>query len=263
MSDEDDRRRALDLFEGIAYGPKHAMTITDAEILALDGPNARRVTPLLSLDSSVSEHQRALVTDEAAERLSASGRTEDGTPLGGQDSTAPEPTARTVLGLRRSWLCLLVVNQETALGRQFMTLYLRADRRAMVEVTTRDGRHNFSVMKRAAALDAVARELTPVAKPTDTDAAGRAYPVSTWQTDAHDMLEQAKIASTVISRRQTRAMDRSTDDRFAVYNFEDHTEILYPEPPERVRIAPIARHTLRERLERITAPIDDDVQGTP
>lgn len=262
MSDQGDRRRALDVFEGIGYGPKHVLTINDEEILALDGPNTRRVTPLLSLDGTVSEQQRTLVTDEAAARLSSVGRTADGTPIGGPNSPDPEPTARTVLELRRSWLCLLVINQESALGRQFTSFYLRADRRAMVEVATQDGRHSFSVMKRAAALDTAAQELTPVAKPTDRDAKGRVYGTSTWQDDAHDMLERAKIASTVISRRQNPAMDRRTDDRFAVYNFDDHTEILYPEPPDHVRIAPVARHTLRKRLEDITAPIADAAQET-
>lgn len=260
-SDEDYQRRALQVFADVEYGPKHVLTATDAEILVLDGPDARRVTPLLSVDATVSEQQRALITDEASKRLFTDGRAEDGTPLGGQDSNDPEPTVRTVLRLRRSWLCLLVINQETALSRQFKSVYLRADRLAMVEIASRDGRHHFSVMKRAAALDATAEELAPVARPTDDGFHGRTYATSTWPDDAHDTLAQAKIASTMVSRRQTRAMDRRTEDRFAVYNFDDHTEILHPEPPGRVRIAPISRHALRERLETITAPIDNATQG--
>lgn len=253
---EDYQRRVIKLLDGIEYGPKRVLTITEPEMLALDGPDARRVTPMLRLGSDMPEGERERLVEETASRLFAAGETEDGTPLGGPDSVADEPTARTVLRMRRSWLGVLLIDQNASIGRQFITVYLRADRRAMTEVTSPEGKHEFAVMKRAVALDAASQFLTPFPESAQTDEDGMTYPMATWIEDAQEHLAPAKVASTVISRRQDRQMQRRVEDRFALYNFDDRTEIFFAETPERVRIAPISRLTLRDRLEEISRPID-------
>lgn len=255
-AEHDFQQRTRQIFDGVEYAPKPVLVISDAEILALDGPDKASLVPMLGLGEPVSDQQRALATEEAAQRLFETGRTETGTPLGGPDSADEEPTARTVLRLRRQWLSALLIDQNSGLGRQFTAVYVRADRRALVEVTTHDGRHQFTAMKRAAALDAAAGLLNPLPDVADDDGKGRVYPVATWQQDAQTLLGQAKIAASVISLRHNKTMDRRAEDRFALYNFDDRSEILYAESPERVRIAPISRRTLRERLEEITSPLD-------
>lgn len=255
-------RRAAQVLDGVEYGPKHVLSVDDAEILALDGPDAARVAPLLRLGPTVSDQQRELAVEAASRRLFDARATEDGTPLGGDGSDSEEPTARTVLRMRRSWLCLLALNQNTALGRQFTAMYLRADRRAMTEVVTPDGRHQFTALTRAAALDVAAELLTPFADTTSEDGPGRAYPIATWKADVGDELAQAKIASNVVSRRQNRAMTERVEERFAVYNFDDRTELFAPESAERIRIAPASRRTLRRRLEDMTRPLDPE-SGNP
>src|SRR5690606_6030064 len=133
------------------------------------------------------------------------------TPLGGPDSEYDEPTVRTVLRMRRSWLCLLVVNQETTAGRDFISVYLRADGRALTEHADATGQHAFTVMKRAIALDTVTHVLTPLTQSDGADGSGVASPTSTWQEQAMDTLAGAKVVSSVISRRQNRAMDRRAE----------------------------------------------------
>lgn len=256
MTDDDYRRRCMAVLDGVDYGPRSVLTIGEAEILALDDPDKPRVTPLLGLGPPVSDQQRRLAVDEAAQRLFAEGRTEDGTPLGGPQADAEEPTVRTVLRMRRSWLGVLMLDQRGALGRQFLTVYLRADRRAMTEFVTSDGRHRFTVMTRAVALDAAAEILTPFPGAADRDRPGHAYPIDGWQDEAHVMLETAKIATSVISRRHDRAMAERAEDRFAVYNLDDRTELFAAESADQVRIAPVSRRTVRRRLEEITAPLD-------
>lgn len=255
-TDEDYRERCRRILDGVEYGPKPVLTITEAEILALDDPDKQRVTPLLSLGPPVSDHQRQLAADEAARRLFDIGRTEDGTLVGGPGSDAEEPTVRTVLRMRRSWLGVLMVDQRTALGRQFLTAYLRADRRAMTEFVTSDGRHQFTVMKRAVALDAATELLTPFPDAADADGPGQSYARDSWQDEVKQMLTTAKIATSVISRRQDRAMATRADDRLTVYNLDDRSEVLTAESADRVRIAPVSRRTLRTRLEEITSPLD-------
>ncbi|MGH3360798.1 MAG: hypothetical protein ACRDO7_18485, partial [Nocardioidaceae bacterium] len=242
-ADESYRRRVVEIFDGVDYGPKQVLTLSDTEILALDDPKKQRVTPLLSLQG-LSGDRLNDTAKAAAERLFEAGHAEDGTPLGGPGSE-DEPTVRTVLRMRRSWLCLLVIDQNSALGRDFISMYLRADGRALTELASHNGQHTFTVMKRAVALDSALQLLTPFAEVDSDDADGDAYPIGTWQDRAADTLAQAKVVSTVSSRRQNRAMDRRVEDRFAVYNFDERTEILFTESADRVRIAPIARPTLR------------------
>lgn len=250
--------RAEEVLAGIEFGAKHLLTVTDAEILALDGPDAKRVTPTLSLAEPVSAQQRGLAIDEAAKRMFANGTIDDGTPLGGADSEAPEPTVRTVLRMRRSWLAVLLIDQQTALGRQWVTVYLRADGRALIEAALPDGRHNFSAMKRAAALDAAAKDLTPIPEAADEDGDGVVHSADAWQEEAGPMLSEAKIVNVVISKRHDRTRRRLTDRRLGLYNFADRTEVLWAEEPTHVRIAPISRRTLRERLGQMTRPLPPD-----
>ncbi|MGH3360797.1 MAG: hypothetical protein ACRDO7_18480 [Nocardioidaceae bacterium] len=257
MSDHEEyRHRAARVLDGVENGPRHVLTITEPELLALDDPDKPRITPVLSLGPTVADQQRSLATDEAARRLMADGHAEDGTPLGGHDDPADEPTVRTVLRMRRSWLGVLLVDQNTALGRQFVTVYLRADGRAMTEAADRDGVHRFTVMTRGAAIDATIRTLTPFEEASDDDGPGLTYPVASWAEEARDLLAPAKIATVVISRRLGRTSGRRAEDRFTVYNFDDRTELFAVETPERVRIAPVARRTLRERLEEVTRPLE-------
>lgn len=254
-SREDHKRRVRQIFDGVEFDAKRVLTVTDAEILALDDPKLPRVTPLLQLGDNVSENDRQQAASEAAERLFATGRTDDGTPLT-VDSPDDEPSARTVLRLRRSWLCLLTIDQMSGLGRQFTSIYLRADRRALVEVATPEGQHHFTAMKRAPALDVATEVLTPFKNSTDEDGSGRTYAIESWQRDTQELLRAAKIAGSVVSRRQSRDMQRRAEDRLALYNFDDRSEIMFPETPSRIRIAPISRSTLRGRLEELTRPID-------
>lgn len=256
QADDEYRRRASRLLEGVDLGPRHVLTITDAELLALDDPGKPRITPLLGLGPTVSDRQRRLAADEAARRLFTAQRTEDGTPLGGPDSSAGEPTVHTVLRMRRSWLGVLMIDQNAEIGRQFVTVYLRADGRAMTEFVTHDGHHHFTVLTRAAALDAAAEILTPFAEMDDRDGPGGTYPIAVWQRDATQLLANAKVVSTVVSRRQDRSMRRRVEDRLAAYNFDDRTEILHTETPGQVWIRPVARRTLRRHLDDITRPLD-------
>ena len=255
-SDDEYRRRSAENLSGVEYGPKPLVTVTDAEILALDGPEMRRVTPLLGLGPTVSDQQRNLMVEEAANRLFSTGRADDGSPLGGDDLDTPEPTVRTVLRMRRSWLALLLVDQQMAIGRQWLTVYLRADRRAIAESVTPDGRHTFTALKRAAALDSVAQDLTPFPDAADEDGPHRTYSMSTWQQEAAGTLAASKVVTTVIVKRHDGTMRHMDDQRFAVYNLADRTELFVGEPDGRVNIGPIARRTLRDRLDRVTRPLD-------
>ncbi|UYM04931.1 hypothetical protein [Solicola gregarius] len=250
------RRRAEDVLADIQFGPRRLFTATDAEILALDGPDAKRVTPLLSLGPDVPDDQRSAAVEEAARRMFSDNAIADGTPLGGDSVSAPEPTVRTVLRMRRSWLALLAIDQRTAFGRQWVTAYLRADRRVLAEAVTPEGEHLFSAMKRALALDSAVQSLAPIPEATDEDGPGRRLDARTWQYDVRESLAEAKIVSVVIARRHDGSMRNLTDDRFSVYNFADRTEIMYAEDPDHVRIAPVSRQTLRDRLEAITSPLD-------
>lgn len=252
-TDDAYRRRSAQLLEGVEYAPKRVLTISDAEILALDDPQRPRVTPLLST-REMSEQDRVRLARRAARRLFEAGHTEDGTPLGGPDSDAPEPTAQTVLRLRRSWLCLLTIDRTTSGERDFVSVYLRADGRAMTETATENGLHRFTLMKRAITLDCVVGILAPRVDGADAD--GRTYPFATWQHEALTTLSRATVVSALICHRHDHAMERRTEDRFAVYSFDDRMEILFRETADRVRIAPISRKNLRRRLEEITRPID-------
>lgn len=256
MTPQDYRRRSNALLAGVEHGAKPVLTISDAEILALDGPRGPRVTPLLSLQR-LSESERDRVASQAGRRLMDRGRTEDGTPLGGPDGGADEPTVHTVLRMRRSWLCLLTVDQHSGYGRDFVTASLRADGCALLEVATQPGEHRFTVMTAASALDCILHALTPFAHVDGTEAAGRTYPRATWQGEAMARLSQANVVSAVISYRQDHAMERRAEERLAVYNFEDRTDVLFAEEPDRVRIAPTSRAGLRSRLQRMTEPIDE------
>ena len=157
--------------------------------------------------------------------------------------------------MRRLWLALLALDQRTALGRQWVTAYLRADRRALAEATTPDGKHVFSVMKRALALDSAVHNLAPIAESSDEDGPARRLSVTTWQEDARQLLADAKIVTVVIGKRHDGQMRNVTDDRFTVYNFADRTEILYADDPGYVTLVPVSRQTLRDRLEEMTAPL--------
>lgn len=255
---EEYRRRTIQVLDGTEYGEKQLMTLTDAEVLALDGPDAAQVTPLLSLQPPISEQQRLAAADEAAKRLFDTEHSDDGTPLGGTHSSEPEPTVRTVLQMRSSWVAQLLFEQVTALGRQWITICLRADRYALAEVATGDGRHQFSAMKRAAALDTATTLLTPIPESTDADGDGELYPLEGWEEAAGPALAKAKIVSTVLARRRNEALEVTDISKCAIYNFDDHTKVLRAEGSTGVRLAPIARPTLREWLDDSTRPRDEE-----
>ena len=80
------RRRAEQLLSDVEFGARRLCAATDAEILALDGPDAKRITPLLSFGPEVSDEQRAAAVDEAASRMLRHRAIADGTPLGGEDA---------------------------------------------------------------------------------------------------------------------------------------------------------------------------------
>ena len=96
----------------------------------------------------------------------------------------------------------MLLDQRTATDRQWVTVYLRADGRALTEVATPDGRHAFSAMKRAAALDLAANTLVPRAGDVGTDDPGRNYSPRDWGwrlsafSSATDMLWLVSTIST-------------------------------------------------------------------
>lgn len=249
-------RRVVELLDAVGPKPTHVLTIHESELLALDGPDVQRVTPLLQLTNKVPHELRRRAVEDAAAHLRETERTLDGTPLGGSESQAAEPTVRTVLRMRRSWLGVLLIDQHASIGRQFITVYLRADGLAMTEFASQDGMHRFTLLERAAALDASAQLLTPFPEVRHADGPTTAYDTATWAETAMSRLATAKAVSTVIARRHDREMARRADDRFTVYNFDDRTEILYAESAQRLEMAPSSRETIRARLGAITRPLD-------
>jgi hypothetical protein len=220
------------VFAGIERGPRELVTLTDAQLVAADGAQARRVVPLLSLSGRAPE--TLVATAEEREQLD-------------------DPDVSTVLRLRHAWSGLLAFEQVTAVSKEFLALYLRPDRRTLSEYAREDGTHRFVALTNAEALDAMVDLLIPIG-PDAADApdgAPRAYTAQEWVDDGGESVAGARAVSVVIGLRRYLGDDGAEhigDQRLTVYTFPHRAEVLLPHGGDAMTVEPTSRAQLREHL---------------
>lgn len=238
------------VFEGAALGPRDVLTLSDEEIVAIEGADAPRVAPLLSLIDQTPQRM-ALAPQKGARSLAERGlaRVDPEASVEGVDATV-----RTILRMRRSWTSLLLVDQVTAVSRTFTAAYLRADGRTLIEDVKQDGSHRFLVMKTAAAYDNLVQMLTPFPGASDEQGWPIAYTTTEWEHQAATAFADAKVVAVVVGlRNHLREGDEDVDERrLSVYAFEDRTEVALPDGDGRLATAPTSRRQLRRHLLRLT-----------
>lgn len=250
QDDPDHARRTAQLLDGVELGPRRVLVVTDAELAVIDGSDAGRFGPLLTLGRDVDDATRNSTIDEAARRMSGTGATADGTRLG-HDGDA-EPTVRTVLRMRRSWAAAVLIDQHTAGSHEWVAAYLRADGRALTEIATREGHHTLAVLTRAAALDAIAEILTPRASTRGADGPERAVPIDALPHMIEHELGTATVVSSAVVKRVDRVTHTFQDERFAVYSLPERTEHLVHTASGVARLTQVSRPTVRARLDAMT-----------
>lgn len=253
--------QAVDVvFDGIAQGPRDILRLSDEEIVAIEGADAPRVAPLLSLVGEPPE------TMAAAPQNGAHSLADRGLARIGSEATVDDVDAkvRTVLRMRRSWQALLLVDQLTAVSKTFTAAYLRADGRTMVEDVKQDGSHRFLAMTTQAAYDNLVQMLTPLPDASDEQGWPTAYAVSEWERHAATAFADAKIASIVVGLRNhlLEGQDKVDQRRLTVYAFEDRTEVALPDDDGRLAVAPTSRRQLRRHLVALT-DVDHDKPSHP
>lgn len=223
------------VFAGIEQAPRELVTLTDAQLVAADGAQARRVVPLLSLSGRAPES--LVATPQEREQLD-------------------DPVVETVLRLRHAWSGLLAFEQVTAVSKEFLALYLRPDRRTLSEYAREDGTHRFVALTNAEALDAMVDLLMPIAAgetagPPDFDGASRAYTAQEWVDGGGESVADARAVSVVIGLRRYLGDDGTEhigDQRLTVYTFPDRAEVLLPQGSDAMTVAPTSKAQLREHL---------------
>lgn len=224
------------VFAGVEDGPRDLLTLTDAQLLAADGAGARRLVPLLSLTDETALAQEPSAVDVHRVR---------------------DPFVRVVLRLRRSWSALVLVDQRTAVSRDVLALYLRADRRVLWELAGGDGLHRFRAMTPPVAMDQLVAALNPFPDLADVDGEVRTYAWEHWRDTGGAPAAEARVVSAVTGlRNHLLEGDRDTVDerRLTVYGYVDHTEVLLPADERTMTVAAVSGATLRRHLRGLVGP---------
>ncbi len=224
------------VFDGVEDGPRDLLTLTDAQLLAADGARARRLVPLLSRTDEAALVQEPSAVDAHRVR---------------------DPFVRAVLRLRRSWSALVLVDQRTAVSRDVLAVYLRADRRVLWELAGSDGVHRFRAMTSSVAMDQLVAMLNPFPDLADVDGEVRTYAWEHWRDTGGTPAADARVVSAVTGlRNHLLAGDRETVDerRMTVYGYVDHTEVLQPAGQRTMTVAAVSGTTLRQHLRGLVGP---------
>ena len=226
-----------------APGVAELVTLTDADLLALDGPDERGVAPLLWLGDFDVEHRR-FAAEVAGRQLRARG-------LQTVIASEPSPAARrlaAVLDLRRTAGAFLIGEQEAAGNRHSLVTYLHRGDRAIVEETSHDGLHRFISTSAATALEGTVEWMGPV---EGNDGAPRDYSVEEFTAQGPEILAATHRVSVLVGLRNRGG--HKDERRTTIYTLPDRTVAVLPAGPQVLRMVEVSRRTLGGLVRSLTA----------
>lgn len=237
---------------------QHIVTLSDEELLAIEGIQYRQLTPLPWADENLrTPEERAVAVATATRGLIARGlvtTTKIKDPRladepGPEDEIAPALRGTVVARRNPDWV--IAAERTTTQGRALGTFYvfdLEAERRAIFEVYDDMGMHLFFALSLESLGEQFWLWVDPAREAGDIDGDPEEFPAGEFSsTERGAGLGQARAATAVMVRgREQEVADAATFTLFAQPGQLDLMESDQSGQDAVVRIAPITQESLGE-----------------
>lgn len=247
---------------------QHIVTLSDEELLAIEGIQHRQLSPLLWAEENLrSDEERAIAVASATRSMIARGLVTTSTIKDPRlpEQTAPDdeiaPALRGTVVARRAADWVLVAERTTSQGKavgQFFVFDLEDDRRVIFEVFDAMGMHLFFALSFEDLAEQFwlwvdpAREIGEVdGEPEELAAAGFS------DSEKARSLGESRAASAVVVRGRGEDAELSAFTLFAKPGQVELMETEGKGDGALVRIAPISRPSLDELVESLFEKRDE------
>jgi hypothetical protein len=267
--DEEDLRLArLVLSQALEDAVQPVATLTDEELLAIEGVQHRQLLPLPWAEENLrTDEERAIAAAAAARSMIARGLVRSEKVMDPLRAGEPAPRNEIAAALRGTIVArriadrVIVAERRTTQGVATAIFYvfdLSGGRRVLWEVFDHQGMHVFSVFEGATLPEQLVLFVDPVGGIGDEDGEPIEIPAAEFpgSPKAQDLEGSRALTSIVV-----RGREEADAAQFNLFALPDRTELMETEgegDDGLVRIAPVSRERLQELVESLLEPEDPE-----
>lgn len=219
-------------------GAAELAVLTDADLLALDGPDATAVAPLPWLGGHGADARR-FAAEVAGRQLLARGLV--GADLSGGQERVDAQRLSAVLALRTTATAYLVAEQQVTGSTQTLVAYVHTRDRSVLEETTSNGLHRFVAAPTATVLEDITSWVLP--DPGEgVDGPAEDLSLAEFEQRVTTTLADTRRVSVLVGVRNRPGKDR--ERRMTAYAMPAAAVVALPLGTGQLRLVPVSRTTL-------------------
>lgn len=270
---ERDMLGAMEVLSGASAEPTILLTLTDEEIMALDGASALELlgSPYVSQDEVDAEASAAAALRSLVARAmvftGTEGREEEGDVLSGPGDPAQRPVQLDrrlagVIALRRIPEGMVTSQRTLAGGTTTLAHYFYPSGGVLEEYVTIDGFHHFAVPELAAVAERI-RAFTDPFEVAGEDGEPQALPLQEAVTALENEDTRALTVVTAVTDGASRRATVGATSQ-AVLVLDNGPLDREPAPTETVQVSEVSSEALRTVLDvMLPREADDEADATP